>query len=61
MAAKPKRSRRKKAEEVEEPAVVEPVAANDANGETRADSDGDAGDAGDGQRRSGWWQRTFGN
>jgi ribonuclease E len=61
-AAKPKRSRRKKpeaddagaAETVE--AAVEPVAANDANG---GEVDGEADDGS--PRRSGWWQRTFGN
>ncbi|HEU4651745.1 MAG TPA: ribonuclease E/G, partial [Croceibacterium sp.] len=57
--AKPKRSRRKKADEpADAEAAVEPVAANDANGagEPEAESDAD-----DGPRRSGWWQRTFGN
>jgi ribonuclease E len=57
--AKPKRSRRKKAEDSSEPAeVAEPVAANDANGGDAADADA-VGE--DGARRSGWWQRTFGN
>jgi len=50
--AKPKRARRKKADDTSEAeAAPEPVAANDANG------DGDD----EGPRRSGWWQRTFGN
>jgi ribonuclease E len=57
-AAKPKRSRRKKAEEpAEAEATAEPIAANDANG-SEAEAGGDADDA---PRRSGWWQRTFGN
>jgi ribonuclease E len=49
-AAKPKRSRRKKADEPKLAAAESeaPEAANDANG-----------DEGDGPRR-GWWQRTFG-
>jgi ribonuclease E len=47
-AAKPKRSRSKKA--VAEPA---PSAANDANGDEAVDEAG-------APRRSGWWQRTFG-
>jgi ribonuclease E len=63
VAAKPKRSPRKKpvvseAEATEEPvaaeAPAEPVAANDANGGAEAEGD-------EGPRRSGWWQRTFGN
>jgi hypothetical protein len=52
---KPKRSRRKK---VDEPSEAEPVAANDANGGGESDPEGDDED---GPRRSGWWQRTFGN
>jgi ribonuclease E len=57
-AAKPKRSRRKKSEEPSELAeTAEPVAANDANGGA-AEADADAEE---GARRSGWWQRTFGN
>lgn len=59
-AAKPKRSRRKKTAEADDSAesetAGEPVAANDANGGGEAD-----GEAEDGPRRSGWWQRTFGN
>jgi len=55
--AKPKRARRKTAgEPVAVSDTAEPVAANDANGGSEAD-----GDADDGPRRSGWWQRTFGN
>ncbi len=63
--AKPKRSRRKKAEEpaaaeapAEAEASAEPVAANDANGGGEAEAEGESDDA---PRRSGWWQRTFGN
>jgi len=53
-AAKPRRSRAKKTEqpaeaEPEAAPAPEPVAANDANGEAET-----------APRRSGWWQRTFG-
>ncbi|MEO6388606.1 MAG: ribonuclease E/G [Croceibacterium sp.] len=52
--AKPKRTRAKKAEApAPEAATAEPEAANDANGDAAAEGE-------DGQRRSGWWQRTFG-
>jgi ribonuclease E len=59
--AMPKRSRRKKAAEpVEAEPVPETVAANGADGSDEAAVEADAG-AEDGPRRSGWWQRTFGN
>ncbi|MGZ3247939.1 MAG: Rne/Rng family ribonuclease, partial [Croceibacterium sp.] len=52
--AKPKRSRRKVAEPAEAEAEAAPSPANDANGdEAQADEAG-------APRRSGWWQRTFG-
>jgi len=50
--AKPKRSRRKVAEPAE--AEAAPSAANDANGDEAAQEEAGA------PRRSGWWQRTFG-
>jgi len=49
--AKPKRTRRKAAEAAPEPV---PSAANDASGDEAAADEGEA------PRRSGWWQRTFG-
>ncbi|WP_340587559.1 ribonuclease E/G [Erythrobacter alti] len=58
---KPKRRPRKKAEpkaETTEISEAEPKPANDANGE--ADNASAKGGEG-GQRRGGWWQRTFGN
>ena len=58
--AKPKRTRRKKAEAVEvetAPAIEVPVAQDTAPVEA---GEGEEGDNEDGTPRRGWWQRTFG-
>ncbi|MBU6266354.1 MAG: ribonuclease E/G [Sphingomonadales bacterium] len=59
--AKPKRVRRKKAAEADVAEVATPVIAEPEAAEAPAVEEAPAAEEDTGPRRTGWWQRTFGN